>query len=149
MTVSIREARDSDFFPWLSLYEGYASARGVELSEQQALLLWTWLSDRHHPESALVALDESGEVTGFVHFHPFPRPLLGEVGFFIDAIHATDDSVADALFRAVREAAGAQGATVIRWTQAEGETLPAVLSEAGGSAASSAYFELQTVPQPA
>lgn len=149
MTVTIREARDSDFFPWLSLYEGYASERGVELTEQRALQLWTWLSDAGHPESALVALDESGDVTGFVHFHAFPRPLLGETGFFIDAIHAADDSVAQELFAAVRDAAAAHGATVIRWTQADGETLPAVLADAGGAASSSAYFELQTAAQPA
>lgn len=149
MTVTIREARDSDFFPWLSLYEGYASDRGVELTEQRALQLWTWLSDASHPESALVALDESGDVAGFVHFHAFPRPLLGETGYFIDAIHSTDESVAHELFSAVREASAAHGATVIRWTQADGETLPAVLTEAGGEASPSAYFELQTAAQPA
>ncbi|GAA4156383.1 hypothetical protein GCM10022286_06610 [Gryllotalpicola daejeonensis] len=149
MTVSIREARDSDFFPWLSLYEGYASERGVELTEQRALQLWTWLSDPHHPETSLIALDEDGDVTGLVHFHTFPRPLLGETGVFIDAIHAREDTVAQELFRAVRDTAAAQGAAVIRWTQADGETLPRVLAEAGGAAASSAYVELQTTPQPA
>jgi hypothetical protein len=149
MTVSIREARDSDFFPWLNLYEGYAAARGVELSEQQALQLWTWLSDPNHPESALVALDESGELTGLVHFHSFPRPLRAETGVFIDAIHAEDPSVAEQLFGAVREAAAARHAAIIRWTQAEGETLPAVLADAGGEPSSSAYFELQTAAQPA
>lgn len=149
MTVSIREARDSDFFPWLSLYEQYAASRGVELTEPQALQLWTWLSDPHHPESVLVAIDESGDVAGLAHFHSFPRPLLAETGLFIDVIHARDDSVAEALFGAVRDAAAAQGAAVIRWTQAEGESLPAVLSSAGGSASSSSYFELQTAPQPA
>jgi len=149
MTVSIREARDSDFFPWLSLYEGYASDRGVELTEQRALQLWTWLSDAHHPETALVALDESGDVVGFVHFHSFPRPLLGETGVFIDALHARDDATAHELFGAVRDAARTQGATVLRWSQSDGGTVPAALSEAGGQAASSSYVELQTVPQPA
>ncbi|GAA4192428.1 hypothetical protein GCM10022288_24670 [Gryllotalpicola kribbensis] len=149
MTVSIREARDSDFFPWLSLYEEYASERGVELTERRALQLWTWLSDPHHPETSLIALGEDGGVTGLVHFHAFPRPLLGETGVFIDAIHAKDDGVADELFRAVRDAATAQGAGVIRWSQVEGETLPRALAEAGGNAESSAYIELQTAPQPA
>ncbi|GAA4171606.1 hypothetical protein [Gryllotalpicola koreensis] len=127
----------------------YASERGVELTEQRALQLWTWLSDPAHPESALVALDEEGDVSGFVHFHAFPRPLLGETGVFVDAIHAGDESVAQELFNAVREAAAAQGASVIRWTQADGETLPPVLADAGGEASSSAYFELQTAAQPA
>jgi hypothetical protein len=149
MTVTIREARDRDFFPWLSLYEGYAADRGVQLTEQQALQLWTWLSDPNHPESALIAVDDSGEVTGLAHFHSFPRPLRAETGVFIDAIHAADPQVARELFSAVREAAGALHATVIRWGTAEGATPPPALAEAGGEASTGAYVELQTAAQPA
>jgi hypothetical protein len=121
----------------------------VELTEQQALQLWTWLSDPNHPESALIALDESGEVRGLAHFHSFPRPLRAETGVFIDAIHAADAQVARELFSAVRQAAAAQRATVLRWAQPQGGTLPAALAEAGGESNTAAYVELQTVAQPA
>lgn len=151
MTNTIREPRDSDFFPWLGLYEAYASARGIEFTEQRALLLWTWISDQAHAESALIALDESGEAQGFVHFHTFPRPLIGETGIFLDSLYASggDEGIGHELFDAVRAAAASHGATVIRWTQAEGEQLPPVLAAAGGEPTTPAVFELQTVAQPA
>ncbi|HEY0247540.1 MAG TPA: GNAT family N-acetyltransferase [Gryllotalpicola sp.] len=153
MTIAIREPRDADFFPWLSLYEAYAAQRGVELTETKALLLWTWLSDPANAERAFIVVSDSGDVTGLVHFHTFPRPLEGDTGVFIDAFHLapeTDDPQAgSALFDAVRDDAATHGSSVLRWTQAEGEQLPAVLSQVGGTPTQPRTFELQAAVQPA
>lgn len=157
MTIAIREPRDSDFFPWLSLYEAYAAARGADLTEQKALLLWTWLSDPAHVESALIAVDDEGSVLGLAHFHTFPRPLEGDSGVFIDALYlgaeVSDQSVGQRLLDGVRSYAAGHGAGVVRWTKAESERLPAVLAAAGGESSTSEVHELhlaaQRVAQPA
>jgi len=151
MTIAIREPRDSDFFPWLSLYEAYAAARGVDLTEQKALLLWTWLSDPAHVESALIAVDDEGEVLGFGHFHTFPRPLEGDSGVFIDSLFERADlgeqGVDTSLLNVIRERATARGAGVVRWTKADDEQLPAALDAAGGEPSSPAVYELQLAAQ--
>ncbi|WP_051142590.1 GNAT family N-acetyltransferase [Gryllotalpicola ginsengisoli] len=92
MSIVIRDPRDSDFFPWLTLYEGYAAARGVELTEQKALLLWTWLTDPANVERALVAVDDEAGLVGLAHFRSFPRPLDGDFGVFVDAFHVAPDA---------------------------------------------------------
>jgi GNAT superfamily N-acetyltransferase len=151
MTIAIREPRDSDFFPWLSLYEAYTAARGAALTEQKALLLWTWLSDPTHVESALIAADDEGNVLGFAHFHTFPRPLEGDSGVFIDALHlaadAHDQSIGQQLLDAVRAYAAGHGAGVLRWTKSEGEQLAPALSSAGGQSSTSEVHELQLADQ--
>jgi GNAT superfamily N-acetyltransferase len=151
MTIAIREPGDSDFFPWLSLYEAYTAARGAALTEQKALLLWTWLSDPAHVESALVAVDDDGSVLGLAHFHTFPRPLEGDSGVFIDALYlgadVHDHSVGERLLDAVRSYAASHGAGVVRWTKSEGEQLPAALASAGGESSMSEVHELQLADQ--
>lgn len=151
MTIAIREPRDSDFFPWLSLYEAYTAARGAALTEQKALLLWTWLSDPTHVESALIAVGDEGDVIGLAHFHTFPRPLEGDSGVFIDALYVgaevRDESVGNTLLDAVRGYAVARGAGVVRWTKSEGEQLAEALSAAGGQSSTSEVHELQLADQ--
>ncbi|MFC4242866.1 GNAT family N-acetyltransferase [Gryllotalpicola reticulitermitis] len=151
MTIAIREPRDSDFFPWLSLYEAYTAARGAALTEQKALLLWTWLSDPAHVESALIAVDDEGEVLGLAHFHTFPRPLEGDSGTFVDALYVgaevRDETVGTRLFDAIRDYATGHGAGVLRWTKGHDEQLPAALTNAGAEASSPEVHELQLTAQ--
>lgn len=151
MTIAIREPRDSDFFPWLSLYEAYTAARGAALTEQKALLLWTWLSDPTHVESALIAADDEGKVIGLAHFHTFPRPLEGDSGVFVDALYVaadvSDGSVGQRLLDGVRAYAANRGAGVLRWTKSEGEQIPTALSEAGGQSSTSEVHEIQLADQ--
>lgn len=153
MTIAIREPKDSDFFPWLSLYEAYVASKGSQPTEQKALQLWTWLSDPHHVESSLIAVDDEGRLAGFALFHTFPRPLEGDNGVFVDALFVSPEtselSAGQALFNAVRESATRQGATLMRWTKAEGEQLAPALSQVAGQPTTPTTFELQTVPQPA
>ncbi|MCL2516567.1 MAG: GNAT family N-acetyltransferase [Microbacteriaceae bacterium] len=151
MTIAIREPKDSDFFPWLNLYEAYAVARGAQLTEQKALQLWMWLSDPAHVESSLIAVDEHGDLAGFALFHSFPRPLEGDTGVFIDALFVSPESselsAGQALFTAIRDGAAQRGAVVVRWTQAEGEQLAPALSQVAGQPTTPTTFELQTAAQ--
>lgn len=151
MTIAIREPRDSDFFPWLSLYEAYAAARGANLTEQKALLLWTWLSDPGHVESALIAVDDEGDVLGLAHFHTFPRPLEGDSGVFVDSLFVRDgangDGIGKNLLDAVRDYAARHAAGVVRWTRAQDEQLPAALRGASGEPSSAEVYEVQLAPQ--
>ena len=152
MTIAIREPRDSDFFPWLSLYEAYAAVRGAALTEQKALLLWTWLSDPAHVESALIAVDDQdGDVVGLAHFHTFPRPLEGDSGVFVDALYVSaevrEQGVDTKLLEAVRSYATSHGAGVLRWTKGQNEQLPAALDSVGGEPTAPEVYELQLAPQ--
>lgn len=123
MSVTIRTPSEADFFPWLGLYEGYAKFYGETLTDQKALVLWSWLTDPAHPESVLVAADdESGELVGLAHFREFPRPLEARTGYFIDDLYVSNDArkagVGGALIEAVRGLAVEKGSDVVQWITA-------------------------------
>jgi len=121
MSITIRTPTDGDFFAWLGLYEGYATFYDVQLTDERALLLWSWLSDTNHEESVLVAADD-GELVGLVHFREFARPLEADRSIAIDDLYVADDrrhlGVGQQLVDAVAERARAQGFGVVQWITA-------------------------------
>jgi len=126
MSISIRTPNEGDFFAWLGLYEGYAEVYQVALTDEKALRLWTWLTDSGHTENALVAVDETGELAGLVHFHTFPRPLESTNGMFIDDLFVRPDDrhngIGRALIDAVFEAAAEHRCDTVRWLSAPDDT---------------------------
>ena len=48
MSIEVRPVRDGDFFAWLDLYAKYAEFYETELTDQKALVLWSWLTDPDH-----------------------------------------------------------------------------------------------------
>lgn len=121
MSITIRTPTDGDFFAWLGLYEGYAAFYNVQLTDERALLLWSWLSDANHEENVLVAVDE-GDLVGLVHFREFSRPLEADRGIVIDDLYVAEEKrhtgVAQQLINAVTEQARSKNLGVVQWITA-------------------------------
>lgn len=121
MSITIRTPTDGDFFAWLGLYEGYAAFYNVQLTDERALLLWSWLSDVNHEENVLVAADD-GELVGLVHFREFSRPLEADRSIAIDDLYVAEDKrrsgVAQQLIDAVVKQARGKGLGVVQWITA-------------------------------
>jgi ribosomal protein S18 acetylase RimI-like enzyme len=127
MSITIRTPTERDFFAWLGLYEGYAGFYQVELTDQKALLLWSWLSDENHEEQARVAVDDDGELVGLVHFREFTRPLEADRSLFIDDLFvaetAREHGVGRQLIDAVKQFGSEKNLGVIQWiTKGDNET---------------------------
>lgn len=104
---------------WRTLYRGYASFYEAEVTETSLATLWGWLLDPGHPCEARLVRDGSGEPMGFAHFRPFPRPLSGNVGCFLDDLYvdppARGTGAADALLDALAHIAADRSWSVVRW----------------------------------
>jgi GNAT superfamily N-acetyltransferase len=121
MSIEIRPVRDSDFFTWLDLYAEYAKFYDTELTDQKALLLWSWLTAPEHEESGYVAVD-GDRIVGLAHVREFARPLEGDRGLFLDDLFVAEDArgrgVGRALLEHTRDLARQRGLGVVQWITA-------------------------------
>ena len=121
--VTIRPMRDRDFFSWLPLFVEYGDFYNSPVTDQKALLVWSWISEGKHDVHGLVAENADGTLVGFAHYRGFARPLAGEVGVYLDDLFVQPDArrngIATQLIEAVGEAARARGARIVRWVTAE------------------------------
>ncbi|MET4639940.1 GNAT family N-acetyltransferase [Mycetocola sp. 2940] len=120
MTFEIRPVRDRDFFSWLPLFADYGEVAGTPVPDEKALLVWSWITEKTHGLSALVAQDDEGNLIGLAHYRTFARPLAGGTGIQIDDLFVATDArktgVGTALIERVTEIAREQRAGVVRWT---------------------------------
>lgn len=121
MSIEVRPVADGDFFAWLDLYEKYAAFYDTQLTDQKALLLWSWLTAPDHEEDGLVAVDD-GRIVGLAHIREFARPLEGDRGLFLDDLFVLDEErgkgVGRTLIEAVRDRAAERGLGVVQWITA-------------------------------
>ncbi|MDN4615137.1 GNAT family N-acetyltransferase [Leifsonia sp. F6_8S_P_1B] len=121
MSIEIRPVRDGDFFTWLDLYGEYAKFYDTELTDQKALLLWSWLTSPEHEESGYVAVD-GDRIVGLAHVREFARPLEGDRGLFVDDLFVAEDArqhgVGTALLEHARSLAQQRGLGVVQWITA-------------------------------
>ncbi|GAB3388945.1 GNAT family N-acetyltransferase [Humibacter soli] len=119
MGITIREPADGDFFSWLALYEDYAAFYGRALTDQGALLVWSWLIDPASSERGLVAVDDEGSLVGLVHFHQVPRPLDGDHALHIDDLFVLEEhreqGYGRSLIEAVAAKAAESGVGIVQW----------------------------------
>jgi GNAT superfamily N-acetyltransferase len=122
MTFEIRNTRDRDFFNWLPLFADYGDFYGTPVPDEKALLVWSWITEKTHDLSALVAQDENGNLVGLAHYRTFARPLAGGTGIYIDDLFVAPDArgngIATALIERVTEIAKAQRSGIVRWVTA-------------------------------
>jgi len=135
MSIEVRPVADGDFFAWLDLYERYAAFYDVQLTDQKALLLWSWLTAPEHEEEGLVAVD-GDRIVGLIHLREFARPLEADRGLFIDDLFVAEEErskgIGRALIDAARERASERGLGVVQWITAhDNETAQSVYDEVG------------------
>jgi GNAT superfamily N-acetyltransferase len=124
MSISIRPIIESDFFAWLELYDGYATFYETKLTDEKALLLWSWLVDADHEETGFVAVDDDndGALVGLAHVREFSRPLETDRGLYLDDLYVAESGrrqgTGRALMKAVRDLAEERKLGVVQWITA-------------------------------
>lgn len=123
MTASVRRVEDSEFFTWLDLYAGYGEFYQNPMTDEKALLVWSWITDPENALEAYFALDEDDTPIGLAHVREFARPLAGSTGLYLDDLFVTPDSrgsgAGTALLEHLRAVAKERGLSVVRWITAE------------------------------
>ncbi len=121
MSIEIRPVKDGDFFAWLDLYTKYAEFYETELTDQRALVLWSWLTDAEHEELGYVAID-GDRIVGLAHVREFARPLEGDRGLYLDDLYVLEDErgkgIGRQLIAAVRSLAEERRLGVVQWITA-------------------------------
>lgn len=122
MSVTVRRVEDSEFFTWLDLFTGYGDFYETPLTDEKAVLVWSWLSDSAHELEAYFAVDDAGTPVGLAHVRVFARPLAGSRGLYLDDLFVAPDArgegAATALLEALRDRARTEGFSVVRWITA-------------------------------
>lgn len=123
MTATVRRVEDNEFFTWLDLYAGYGEFYEQPVTDEKALLVWSWISDPDNELEAYFAVDEEGTPIGLAHVREFVRPLDGSKGLYLDDLFVTPDArgagAGTALLTQLKETAKERGLTVVRWITAK------------------------------
>lgn len=124
MSITIRPVREEDFFAWLELYAGYAAFYHTDLTDEKALLLWSWLINPAHEENGYVAVDEGDDnrLVGLAHVREFTRPLETDRSLFLDDLFVAEDhrtqGTGRQLIDFLRGVAAERGLAVVQWLTA-------------------------------
>jgi len=120
--IEIIDIRQLEFSEWAELYKSYAEFYKVPISEEQLHVVWEWLGG-HETELKGIAALADGKPAGIVHYRRFLRPLVGEVGIFLDDIFvcptARRKGVGKVMIEAIENIAKNQNCSIIRWITAD------------------------------
>jgi GNAT superfamily N-acetyltransferase len=123
MTATVRRVEDNEFFTWLDLYAGYGEFYEQPVTDEKALLVWSWLSDPANELEAYFAVDDDGTPIGLAHVREFVRPLDASKGLYLDDLFVTPDArgagAGAALLDHLKQTAKERGLTVVRWITAK------------------------------
>jgi len=123
MTTTVRRAQDNEFFTWLDLYVGYGEFYDSPVTDEKALLVWSWITDPDNELEAYFAVDEEDTPIGLAHVREFARPLAGSKGLYLDDLFVSPDArgagAGTALLESLRDSARERGLSVVRWITAK------------------------------
>ncbi|MGN6426231.1 MAG: GNAT family N-acetyltransferase [Leifsonia sp.] len=123
MTATVRRVEDNEFFTWLDLYTGYGEFYENPVTDEKALLVWSWLTDKDNDLEAWFAVDDEGAPIGLAHVREFARPLDGSKGLYLDDLFVLPDARGEgagtALLEHLRDQARERGLSVVRWITAK------------------------------
>jgi Sortase and related acyltransferases len=123
MTADVRRVEDNEFFTWLDLYAGYGEFYETPVTDEKALLVWSWITDAENSLEAYFAVDAEGTPIGLAHVREFARPLDGSTGLYLDDLFVLPDARGEgagtALLEKLRSLAQERGLSVVRWITAK------------------------------
>ncbi|MEN2741868.1 GNAT family N-acetyltransferase [Microbacterium sp. X-17] len=123
MTADVRRVEDNEFFTWLDLYAGYGEFYETPVTDEKALLVWSWITDAENSLEAYFAVDAEGTPIGLAHVREFARPLDGSTGLYLDDLfvlpEARGEGAGTALLEKLRGLAQERGLSVVRWITAK------------------------------
>ncbi|MFE4950749.1 GNAT family N-acetyltransferase [Leifsonia sp. NPDC056665] len=123
MTADVRRVEDNEFFTWLDLYAGYGEFYETPVTDEKALLVWSWITDTENSLEAYFAVDAEGAPIGLAHVREFARPLDGSTGLYLDDLFVLPDARGEgagtALLEKLRSLAQERGLSVVRWITAK------------------------------
>ena len=122
MTITIKTPDESNREAWESLYRGYATYYDMLMTDSTLGTVWCWIQSGKSLQGR-IAVDETGQAVGLMHFRAMPSPLRGsEVGFlddlFVNPAHR-GSGVVTVMLSALKEEASAQGWPFVRWITRE------------------------------
>ena len=121
IVVSKLSLKDKD--GWESLYYGYADFYQVPMNQEILDTVWSWIFDKNNPFYALIAIDDSGNYLGLMHYRAMPSPLRGKLVGFLDDLFIKPESrgagVVDVMYKALNASALNKGWPFVRWITAE------------------------------
>lgn len=119
---TISKTNIDDQTAWRTLYNGYAQFYKVEMNDETAATVWSWIHDAEHPVCGLLAKRDS-QAIGLAHFRDMPSPLRGSVIGFLDDLFVVPDQrgsgVADALLEHIGDIGKTRGWPFYRWITQE------------------------------
>jgi GNAT superfamily N-acetyltransferase len=145
MSIEVRPVKDGDFFAWLDVYAKYAEFYDTQLTDQKALVLWSWLTADDHEEDGYVAVD-GDRIIGLAHVREFARPLEGDRGLFLDDLFVVEEErgkgVGGALIQKARSLAEERGLGVVQWITAQDNSTAQKLYDQVASRTSWVTYEI-------
>lgn len=127
--TEIRPARADDFFPWLTLYEGYATFYHAPLTDERAVQTWQWITNGEHGLRAFVIEDPEGDTSSgapsliaLAHVRTIAQPLEGTTALYLDDLFVAGSArgrgVASDMLAFLRDLARAEGHSGVSWITA-------------------------------
>jgi GNAT superfamily N-acetyltransferase len=123
--IGIRQTRSDDFFPWLTLYEGYAEFYRQPLTDERAVQTWQWITNGEHGLRAFVVEgdDSDGSLVGLAHVRTIAQPLEGTTALYLDDLYVAESArghgIATELLAFLRTLAMTEGRSGISWITAD------------------------------
>jgi GNAT superfamily N-acetyltransferase len=123
--TDIRQSRPDDFFPWLTLYEGYAEFYRQPLTDERAVQTWQWITNGEHGLRAFVVEgdDADGSLVGLAHVRTIAQPLEGTTALYLDDLYVAESArgrgLATELLAFLRTLAATEGHSGVSWITAD------------------------------
>ncbi len=120
---TLRLATPADRALWQPLFEAYAAFYNTPLSPQTVDTVWGWIHDPANPFWCTLALDDTGQPTGFAQYQLMHRSLGGSMVCYLSDLFTTPaargQGTGRALIDHVLAFARARGLPNVRWLTAE------------------------------
>ncbi|RWZ61209.1 GNAT family N-acetyltransferase [Labedella populi] len=132
--TEIRQARADDFFPWLTLYEDYATFYHAPITDERAVQTWQWITNGEYGLRAFVVEDPDADAAAgtpsliaLAHVRTIAQPLEGTTALYLDDLYVAESArgrgVASDILAFLRDLARSEGHSGVSWiTAADNET---------------------------